>query len=163
MEDFAHSFSWDEEANVSFHVTWKGIDCLKWLNGSFPMYFPMTWRSKCIFSHHMKRHWLVEMVKWETPRAFLHDMEANAFPRVTWRCIDWLRWSMGDSSCISPWHEKANAFHHVIWRSKCEFKWQYDEEALIGGKIIFYFLLISNDKNHFKFNNFCSFGWKFMK
>jgi hypothetical protein len=131
MEDFSHSFSWDEEANVSFHVTWKGIDylkwlneifsmyflvtwkgidCLKWLNGRFSMYFPMTWKNKCIFnkcifSCHMKRHWLVEMAKWETPRAFLHDMEANAFPHVTWRCIDWLRWSMGDSSCISPWHK----------------------------------------------------------
>jgi hypothetical protein len=140
------------------------------------------WEIFNVFPHDMKKQmdflmsheeaWLVEMAKWEdgqydgqweSPHAFLHDMEANAFLHVTWRCIDWLRWSMGDSSCISPWHGKDNAFPHVIQRNKCEFKWQFDEEALICGKSNFNFWLISNDKNHFKFNNFFSIGWKFMK
>jgi hypothetical protein len=59
---------WDEEANAFLHVTWKGIGWLRWLNGRMANRmvngrFPMTWRGNYIFSCDMKRHWLVEKIK----------------------------------------------------------------------------------------------------
>ncbi len=55
---------------------------------------------------------------------FLMRWKVNAFPRVTWKNIDSLKWLDGRlvikyqweiSTCISQLHKEENAFLHVTW------------------------------------------------
>ncbi len=85
-----------------------------------------------------KRHWLIEMA-WMLLAKMLGKCEWNLlFVQV------WTQVSLVQMLRLGMW------------------KGQYDEEALIGCKNHFCkFKLISNEKNHFKFNNFI--GLKIMK
>jgi hypothetical protein len=97
-----HAFPYKMEVQMSFlHMTWKDIDWLKWLNGKMVtkmakgkllMHFLITSRGKCISSYDMKRHWSIELNKWEGGQweIFLRNKNANAFFHVTWRGTDWL-------------------------------------------------------------------------
>jgi len=111
-----------------------------------PIFF--IWHEKALIG------WNGKMGRWPMLKDSPRHEEA-IFPHVTWRNIDWLKWLNGWMANTIVNARFSMCFPMTWSKGKCEFKYQYDEDALISWKTKF--------ENHFEFNNFSSIGWKIAK
>jgi len=135
MEDFSHSFSWDEEANVSFHVTWKDIDYLKWLNGRFWCISP--WHEEAnAFSHVIWRG--IDWLRWLNGRMANRMVNGKLLVHssMTWRQMHFL---VSHEDALIGWDgqwETPHAFPHDMKRQMHFIMWYQEPNVNSSDNIV---------------------------